>query len=82
MNALEKFRVDRKLSFQALAVILGVDKRRAFQWCRGVRVLPAERVPGVSKATGIARVALRPDLYDERVANTPPPMLSSEAIPC
>ena len=63
MNALEAFRVESKLSFQALADKLGVDKGRAHQWCRDVRRLTAERAVAVETATGIPRALLRPDLF-------------------
>ena len=74
MNALERFRIHSKLSFQALAVLLGVDRGRAFQWCKGTRTLPAERVVSIEAATGVPRAELRPDLY------VPAPVKAVEAV--
>ena len=81
MNALEKFRVDQELSYEALGVLLGVDKGRCYQWCRGIREVPVGRVHNVEAVTGIARVALRPDIFGERPA-VKPGLPSSKDVPC
>lgn len=44
-----------------LASSLGVTPGAVAQWEK----VPAERVPAVSRATGIPREDLRPDLYGE-----------------
>jgi DNA-binding transcriptional regulator YdaS (Cro superfamily) len=39
---------------------LGIEKGAISQW----KVIPAERVPPISRITGIPRHLLRPDLWD------------------
>jgi DNA-binding transcriptional regulator YdaS (Cro superfamily) len=46
----------------AAARKLGVAHPSVIKWRNGGRV-PAERVPAVSEASGIARHVIRPDLY-------------------
>ena len=67
MNALEQYRVASRLSFQSLAEMIGVDRGRVHQWCRGARPIPSKRVARIAAVTCVARWQLRPDLYE------PPP---------
>ena len=56
------------LNLGKLADAVGVDKATVTRWAQ--RRIPAERVIGVERATGISRRLLRPDLY-------PPPSRTS-----
>ena len=73
MSPLERFRVAARLTYQTLGTMLGVDKGRAFQWCHGVRIIPAERAREIARITGLHPSDVRPDLYD-------PPEISPGAV--
>lgn len=49
------------LNLGKLADAVGVDKATVTRWAQ--RRVPAERVIGIERATGISRCDLRPDLY-------------------
>ena len=49
------------LNLGKLADAVGVDKATVTRWAQ--RRVPAERVIGIEKTTGISRSDLRPDLY-------------------
>lgn len=60
-SLITRFRKARKLTLEALATDLSVDKSNLWRWERG-RV-PAARVRDVERVTGIPRVKLRPDIF-------------------
>jgi DNA-binding transcriptional regulator YdaS (Cro superfamily) len=46
-----------------LAEALGVPHSVAWRYCKGHRLVPAERALAIEEATGISRHDLRPDIY-------------------
>jgi len=59
MHGMDLLRSQRGLLTRVAAAI-GLTRSAVCQWQR----IPAERVPEVSRITGIPRHLLRPDLYD------------------
>ena len=60
MDALVKYLKAKRGRLTLLARAIGVAPSAISQWDR----VPAERVPDVSRVTGIPRNQLRPDLYE------------------
>lgn len=56
--------VEKAGGVNALALMVGVSYQAVQQWVKSRRV-PAERVLDIERATGVARHALRPDIYPE-----------------
>jgi len=54
----------------ALAELLGVANHTTISKWRARGRIPAERVPEISRLTGIPRHELRPDLWEEPVAGS------------
>ena len=62
MNALEQFRQERKLTYEALGRPAGYGRPLAWKHCR-MPVLPGEAALRYHRRWGIPLEALRPDLY-------------------
>lgn len=60
MDKLKSFLKSKHGNLTFLANSLGITPSAIAQW----RQVPAERVPDISKLTGIPRHDLRPDLYE------------------
>jgi DNA-binding transcriptional regulator YdaS (Cro superfamily) len=61
MDALKTYLKSEWGNLSKLATALGVTPGAIAQWKR----VPAERVPQVSRITGIPRESLRPDIFAE-----------------
>ena len=46
------------------AATLGISRNTAKSWGQKGRRIPAERVPGLAKASGLPKWKMRPDVYD------------------
>jgi DNA-binding transcriptional regulator YdaS (Cro superfamily) len=46
-----------------LGALIGVQRNEIYRWERGERRIPPERVPHISRITGIAPELLRPDVF-------------------
>jgi len=62
MNALNSYRLENKLTFEALALITGNDKTSIFRHCHGKKIKPEDAVM-YETTLGIPRHQLRPDLW-------------------
>lgn len=63
-QALKQYRLDRKMTQEALAEKLGVTSISVSRWETGERKISKDLLPKISEATGIAPTELRPDLAD------------------
>jgi transcriptional regulator with XRE-family HTH domain len=61
LHPLRAFREAKGLTLEQLGRVFAVDKSTVMRWEGGK--IPAERVPPLSKFTGIRPHDLRPDLY-------------------
>lgn len=59
MDKLRKYIADKRGRLSELARTLEITPAAIKQW----NVVPADKVVAISKATGIPRASLRPDLY-------------------
>lgn len=53
---------------QQLAKMLGISYQAVHKWTKPKRVVPAERVLQIERATGVSRHQLRSDLYPREAA--------------
>lgn len=63
MNALERYRTERGLTFEALAALSQVDKGNVNKHCRGLKPIRGESSLRYHVALGIPLPELRPDLF-------------------
>lgn len=69
MNALEAYRQQNDLTYEALAAKAVEDKTSVWRHCHTKRI-PADAVPGYESSLGIPRWLMRPDLWP---CPAPPP---------
>ncbi|WP_132910251.1 YdaS family helix-turn-helix protein [Sphingomonas sp. BK235] len=55
--------VERAGGQSATARLVGVSQTAVWKWITEAKVLPAEHVLAVERATGVSRHLLRPDIY-------------------
>lgn len=63
-NTIKEWRERQGLKAVEAAVAVEVTPAMWSRWENGTRPIPAERVPHLSRITGIPRHELRPDLYE------------------
>lgn len=63
MNAIQKWRIDQKLTLKQAAELLGISEPTVWRYETGDRLVSPERATHVSKVTGIPRAVLRPDIF-------------------
>jgi len=78
MNALESYRTQHSLTFEAMADLSGVDKGNVNKHCRGLKPIRGESALRYHVDFGIPLPDLRPDLYGDR---RPPAQPSPPAQP-
>lgn len=61
------------MTLEALGALIGVDKATVSRWERFEVKIPAERLRGLCRVTGLSLAALRPDLFGAEIANSEPP---------
>jgi transcriptional regulator with XRE-family HTH domain len=64
-SILKNWRTEAGMTQEQAAALAGVTNVAWHFWENGNRRLPAERVPILSKITGIPRDVLRPDVFGE-----------------
>ncbi|MGE4297003.1 MAG: hypothetical protein AB7E47_03150 [Desulfovibrionaceae bacterium] len=65
MNALEQFRVDRRLSFNKLGEMVGKNRGHVWRHCKDAQGIDAASAIHYERTIGIPRAALRPDLFGQ-----------------
>lgn len=63
MNALEKFRVEKGLTYEQMANLSGVTKASVWKHCRGVAEPDVESVARYMQRLGLTFSLIRPDLW-------------------
>lgn len=62
-NPLAKFRKEKNLTLSEAAARCGVNKSTYMRWEKGLTNVAVSSLVKVSKATGISRKNLRPDIF-------------------
>jgi Uncharacterized protein conserved in bacteria, prophage-related len=63
MEKIRHWRSERKLSIEAAGALVGVSGVQWHRYETGARRIPAEKVPAISKITGVSPHDLRPDVF-------------------
>lgn len=66
-NALEHYRLEKKLTYEAIARKVGTYRSVIFSHCTGTRGISPEMAIRYEKCLGISRSVLRPDLWSENM---------------
>lgn len=64
MEKIKHWRIAHTLTIEAAGALVGVSGVQWHRYENGTRRISAEKVPAISKVTGIAPQELRPDLAD------------------
>jgi len=65
MNILEKYRTEKKLTFDALADVVGLSKTCVFRHCKELQAISGKSALKYHTKLGIPLKDLRPDLYPD-----------------
>lgn len=63
-NPIREYRLNNGIQQQTLAALFGISKGDLSRWESGKRAIPILKCSAVSKATGIPREVLRPDVFE------------------
>lgn len=66
-NALEHYRLEKKLTYEAIARKVGTYRSVIFSHCTGNRWISPEMAIRYEKCLGISRSVLRPDLWPKNM---------------
>lgn len=67
-SPIRTFRAAKSLTLQQFGELVGLRKALVWKYENGRLRVPAELVPKIEEATGIARHELRPDLWPAQAA--------------
>lgn len=64
MNKIEKYRLEKGLSYDAMSIAVGIRKSAIWRHCHGLSMVRPESVLLYEAALGIPRHELRPDIWE------------------
>jgi len=67
-TALKSWRTTANMDAESAAKLAGVSLPTWSRWETGGRKVPAERVPALSRLTGVPMHELRPDVFEDAAA--------------